>query len=143
MTTQIDRRHLMKGVAWSVPVITVAAAAPARAASTTPVSIAISEVCKVDPHNHGEGKPLQIDLALTGGPSTVLLESVSVAGVVTQVGQSVDAPGMFRIRTDKIPNGSLQGPNTQILLTFEVDGGPEQTVTLAHGAIPDCHSKKS
>ena len=114
--SQYSRRTVVRGAAWSIPVVAVAANAPAFAASTNPPSVAGYTGCKTpgDPNGANcQGYLLNLTFNVDAPYTwTVVFQSIKV-DTVDFTGQiqptttfevsSVDPTVTFRICTDRSP----------------------------------------
>jgi hypothetical protein len=98
--SQYNRRTLVRGVAWSIPVVAVAAQAPAFAASSdapTPGSLAVS--CRTNGQGQGncQGYRLVLNFNLQGTSSWNI--KITTAQITSSAGATVSisqpAPGAF------------------------------------------------
>src|SRR6476659_7520742 len=75
---ELDRRTIAKGVAWTVPVVIVATAAPAAAGSTTPST---TTFVSATGRQNGLSVNANFTLFFSGSPSsTVVITSVTSTG---------------------------------------------------------------
>ena len=81
--SEFSRRTVVRGAAWSIPVVAVAANAPAYAASTDPPKIGIIDACK-DPGSGLNCQGYRFSVSLTVQPGytwTINLTKVTIEGV--------------------------------------------------------------
>ncbi|MFB2599477.1 hypothetical protein ACEXQE_16920 [Herbiconiux sp. P17] len=110
----LERRTIMKGAAWSIPVIALAVATPAAAASgdTDLGAYHINGSC-------GILGVLGPGFTLTAGPS----EPLPVGTTVTIVGSGVANIGAFSVTGGTANVAILSGTSRQITLTSAVPAG--------------------
>lgn len=110
---QISRRSIAKGAAWTVPVVAVAAAAPAAFASTVDVgAFHINGTC-------GVLGVLGPGFTLTAGPSTPL----PVGTTVTITGSGIANIGVFSVTGGTASVAILSNTARQITLTAALPAG--------------------
>jgi hypothetical protein len=125
---EIDRRTIAKGVAWTVPVVIVATAAPAAAGSgnATPASLYVVGT------NSGQSYSATLSFAGVTGTSTVTLRSLTVDGTDRL---SVAAP----VKDDITPShtdfpfsftSTKTSNNQSLALQFAVDGAADRTYSV-------------
>lgn len=96
MSTAVNRRALVKGAAWSVPVIALAAAAPQAAASTTtPTPI---------PFN-----ALESLVGTTAAVSLTGTTTVTMYYTLTFVQETGNAPGISSVAGVQVSDGTSKG----------------------------------
>ena len=110
----ISRRSLVKGAAWSVPVIAVAAATPLAAASTTTDvgAFALNGTC-------GVLGVLGPGFTLQAGPTAAL----PVGTVITITGSGIANIGVFSVTGGTANVNVLSNTSRQITLTSAVPAG--------------------
>lgn len=109
----LDRRTVMKGAAWSVPVIALAVATPAHAASIVDVgAFALRGTC-------GTLGLLGPGFTLQAGPTTPL----PVGTTVTITGSGVANIGVFSVSGGTATVNVLSGTSRQITLTAALPAG--------------------
>ncbi|MBF4572902.1 hypothetical protein ITJ64_10275 [Herbiconiux sp. VKM Ac-1786] len=109
----LDRRTVMKGAAWSVPVIALAVATPAHAASIVDVgAFALRGTC-------GTLGLLGPGFTLQAGPTTPL----PVGTTVTITGSGVANIGVFSVTGGTATVNVLSGTSRQITLTAALPAG--------------------
>lgn len=120
-TARPTRRTLVRGAAWSVPVVSIAAAAPAFASSLTPSS-GFSGDSPVKWGSGGPTKHVSWDLTLTVGP--VAIETIEIKFTyVPNGGGSFTAFQIYGF-----------SPATDNTWSFPpLPGGGSPTVTASHG----------
>jgi hypothetical protein len=134
----VTRRTVALGAAWSVPVIMVAAAAPAAAASVHPagaVSTGVSSMVK----GSGQNYTLTMAFALTGktgDKATITITSVTTStqsGTVTfstvPQTKTLTIGGQTSAIFALVRNGNNSGPT--VTVTYTVNGGSPMTATVA------------
>ncbi|SOC51728.1 hypothetical protein [Ornithinimicrobium cerasi] len=89
--TRPTRRTLVKGAAWSVPVVAVAGAAPAFAASGGPPSVVVGGACKLPGNSCGDVfvKGYIFDVTITNGTT----EPIYIYGddiIITETNPDID-----------------------------------------------------
>lgn len=125
---EIDRRTIAKGVAWTVPVVIVATAAPASAGSVNP-SPATTFVSSTGRQN-GKSAKANFTLFFTGlVSSTVVVTSVTSTGdtwtwPTAPLALSAGSKGQLKTTFQASRKRSTAATVT---ITFKVDGGYEQT----------------
>lgn len=122
-TARPTRRTLVRGAAWSVPVISVAAVAPAFAASTRPKSTFSAPIAPVKWGSGGPIKHVSWDLTLVVGP--VAIETMTIKFTYVPNGG-----GSFT--AFQIYGFSPAVDNTWTYPPLPVGGSP--TVTASHGS---------
>lgn len=137
MTTQINRRTLARGVAWTTPAIMVAAAAPSLAASPTEVVLSATATKCPGASDVPGGFPKHGYLLTISGTAeapygiTVTLSNGKPALVVA--GPTPVAPGVWEYVLDA---GS--SPSTLTVIVGLANGTTE---TLTVKASPHCEEK--
>lgn len=142
-----SRRSLVKGAAWSVPVVAVVGAAPAMAASPEPVQFT-GQGCK-DPSG-GPGANyffwLSVDPAV--GPASISFEYAwDQGGSLEHTGQT---PGTYTPGVLDVPAGQTMilikftsptnAANGTLTLTYTY-AGIEYTTTVSGEFSSDCHNR--
>lgn len=122
--TQISRRTVAKGAAWSVPVIATAAAAPAASASVVPgqSSASLNYVCSVALSDGGT--PVFSNLAWTAVITATMPTSVSP-------GDSIPAPTI----TAEVTTDAGSGDNLRALGVTSVSGTSSAPYTVSGDAV--------
>ena len=105
--SQVSRRTLAKGAAWSVPVIATAAAAPAASASVVPGSATatLNYTCSIAASDGGT--PLYTDLAWTAVITATVPTSVAPGDAIPQ--PTITAT----VTTDAASGNNLRATNTK------------------------------
>lgn len=98
----MKRRTLVKGSAWAVPAVMLAAAAPAVAASAPPV--AIGEGCKIPSQRVAS----DYRLVITGLTGTTNVVSAKIKGVSASFTPSILTPSNNIITVSTLPNADSQ-----------------------------------
>lgn len=99
----MDRRTVVKGAAWSLPAVMVAAVAPAVAASAPALSI--GEACKLPAQRVSS----DYRLFITGLTTNVNVIGVKIKGVAaTSWTPSVIGPGNGTLTVSTLPNADSQ-----------------------------------
>lgn len=119
-----SRRSIVRGAAWSVPVVAVAATAPAYAASGASSTLLGGAAVK---WSNGNEKHVSWDLVLTNGP--VAIETVSI--LFTYAPTSTGPFTSFQI----YGYSATTGPRDLTWLPQPFTP-PTSTVTATHGTIP-------
>ena len=125
-----SRRAVVRGAAWSVPVVAVAATAPAYAASGATSTLSGGAAVK---WSNGNEKHVSWDLVLTNGP--VPIETISIEFTYTP-----NSGGPFT--TFEVYGFSSSGPRDTTWVPSVVGGG-KVTAThlgLAAGSITNIHT---
>lgn len=119
-----SRRNVVRGAAWSVPVIAVATAAPAFAASGATSTLTGGQPVK---WSNGNEKHVSWDLILTNGPVPIQSISLSFSYAPTSTGPftSFEVYGY----------SSTTGPR-DLTWTPQRFTPPTSTVTATHSTIP-------
>lgn len=127
---EIDRRTIAKGVAWTVPVVIVATAAPAAAGSANPSN---TTFVSSTGHQNGLSSNANFTLFFTGSASS----TVEVTGL-TSAGDTWTWPtGPLALSAGS--KGSLKTTFTgsrarstaaTVTITFKIDGGFAQTTEV-------------
>jgi hypothetical protein len=138
---EIDRRTIAKGVAWTVPVVIVATAAPAAAASG---SVAVSSVAAtfVPASNGAATVSLVVNVNATGPGHSITLTEIeqtvggttrthNISGTVTARTFALSA-GSNSLAATTVSNGARLAPVTSTL-RFTVDGAahPDFSFSIA------------
>ncbi|GAB3023505.1 hypothetical protein GCM10011376_34760 [Nocardioides flavus (ex Wang et al. 2016)] len=136
--SQINRRTVVRGAAWTVPVVAVASTAPAFAASTTPPAVSGFTGCKTpgDPNGPNcQGYRLNATMTVDAPYTwTVVLQQVKIDGADvtsslqptnTYTVSSSNPVVSFRICTDKSP-GQI---SVQLVYSVSRTGVPPVTLT--------------
>jgi hypothetical protein len=147
----IKRRTVAKGMAWTVPVVSVAAAAPAYAASPECTITFGGDSCKCPGQSQGGnefGYYLQFCYTCEGGGEPPAGD-VTITAVAKANGSQftpaagcgfpgISLPYTFDPTAGCTPTFRFLGTNSGnfINVTFRVGDGPEETVRLA--SPPDC-----
>ncbi|KRE92571.1 hypothetical protein ASG76_16520 [Nocardioides sp. Soil774] len=95
MSQVINRRTVVRGAAWSIPVVAVAANAPAFAASTdAPVISSISVTCRTTGQGNGNCQGYRLALAFQVQGTYSWSINITAAQIVTDTGvtQSINSP---------------------------------------------------
>ena len=127
---EIDRRTIAKGVAWTVPVVIVATAAPAAAGSANP-----SPTTFVSSTGHQNGLSVKANFTLffTGSASsTVVITSVTSTGdtwtwPTGPLALSAGSKGQLKTT---FTGSRTRSTAATVTITFKIDGGFEQTTTV-------------
>jgi hypothetical protein len=137
MKRQLDRRTVVRTGAWSVPVLSLALAAPALAASATTGKLAFDTFNVFGADHNSKGKPtaaqsqLQVQNAYTAGGPT--LTSVVVA--VTYSGSRVDGTAPQAVTGSGWTFGSASASGSNWVYTFVWAGSlatSQSTSTLSY-----------
>lgn len=103
-----SRRRVVKGVAWSVPVIVTAIAAPAAAASPVPTTLSIA-FAEAVPNTISIAKDKGSGLVRTGqGPSKLIVQNASgtVSGTIS-IAATGSVDGRAWVGVKNLTNGTL------------------------------------
>lgn len=137
----VSRRSITKGVAWSVPAVTIAAAAPSLAASPEepPVIVEASsfaEKCQGASQVPGgwpkQGYRIQVTVSPATAPAPVLSSVVLGNGTSATLvaGPTSVGTGVWEYVVD-----AASSPST-MTLTYTIDSGETRTATIP--ARPNC-----
>jgi hypothetical protein len=131
----IDRRTVAKGVAWSVPAILVATAAPAAAASATPPSVAFTSTSgTVDPATGAVALTLGLTSTADGQLRVMQLDGAVVPGLPAVRAIATGANTLTLTATD----ARLTSART-VTLTYSVDNGASlRTVAVDLVSVTRC-----
>lgn len=142
----ISRRTVTKAIAWSVPVIAVAAAVPAYAASRINFSLN-GAGCKLPGNSNSTYKGYAFKLAITNSssvPITIQITSITLNGTslgqtalvdLNQTPASFDANPFVLNPGQSVPNGALLTANAAnssagtLSITYTINGGAPITVS--------------
>lgn len=145
---KISRRTLAVGAAWSVPVIAVASAAPAMAASEC-LKVTFGEGSCKDPGNpFGYRMKFCFVNSCTTGIATIQVTKVqaqtsSNPALTRQAGGAGGAldstdflpvnvgPGSTPTCSTQIVTGFSSNSASSLIVSFTINGGPTQTVTVS------------
>ncbi|MDF2991978.1 MAG: hypothetical protein K0S37_2492 [Microbacterium sp.] len=109
----LDRRALVTGIAWAVPAVAIAVAAPVAAASTTDIgAYRLAGSC-------GAPSILGPGFTLTAGPGA----PVPVGTTLLVSGTGVSSIGVFSITGGTATQNRLSATTTQFTLTSELPAG--------------------
>ena len=128
---EIDRRTIAKGVAWTVPVVIVATAAPAAAGSVnpSPTTMFVSSTG----HQNGLSVKANFTLFFNGSPSsTVVITSVTSTGdtwtwPTAPLALSAGSKGQLKTT---FQGSRARSTAATVTITFKIDGGYEQSTTV-------------
>lgn len=137
-TARPTRRTLVRGAAWSVPAISIAAAAPAFAASTD-ASLSYGPAVKWGTGNDGDLKHVSWDLVLTNGSKEI--DTIQITFTYTKVNNSSYLGKIFTIRGygttapatwTVSPNAAtlLANPSNTVVATNAVNILPSKTLNI-------------
>lgn len=134
-TTGIRRRTLTTSMAWAVPAIPVAAAAPAYASSgdTPPPVIpnqAVAVANKCSGQSTGSSWGYVFTFAFTTAPASATADSLIVNGQTFGVACSRLEGTTFIVTT--VPSGNSANASGSGVITYAADGGPAQTAAFSY-----------
>lgn len=128
---EIDRRTIAKGVAWTVPVVIVATAAPAAAGSTDPSST--TKFVSSTGHQNGLSSNANFTLFFTGSASsTVEVTGLTSAGdtwtwPTGPLALSAGSKGQLKMT---FTGSRTRSTAATVTITFKIDGGFAQTTEV-------------
>lgn len=132
----ISRRSVAKGVAWSVPVVTLATAAPAMAVSEAPVAPSVGEgSCK-----HSNEKRYHIELVFTNSLNCSTTVTVTSFTVTPNSGKPVSFSSSTTPTFTLTRRGTAGSSTTLVYDSDEVDAISQGTATVTY-TYTDCSGK--
>lgn len=140
MSIQTDRRTLVRGIAWTTPVVALAAAAPAFAASYPPVKLSFvgGEKCPGNSAgSNGNGKTYIFQFEADSAPAqgSVTAGTVTVNGAIFTVKRvTVKGTTVYLVTESSGSSANASGAGS---LTYTSGMPPlTQTVTFTYSATP-------
>lgn len=142
MSIQTDRRTLVRGIAWTTPVVALAAAAPAFAASFPPIKITYLEAIKCPGNSSGSAGneftyvfKFRADSVPAQG--SVVATSLTVNGVVFAVDRVVIEGTDIYVVTQSSTNSADADGSGQITYTSGFPPVTQTVVFTYNGSHPD------
>jgi len=132
----VSRRTVALGAAWSVPVIVLATAAPAAAASGNAPAVAASVVADKDPANQFGTKKMNFVLTLTnsgsaaGSVQVLSVTSDATTGSAVGVPTTVSVPVGGSVPVSFSYTYSGNAGTATYTISYRTDSGPVQIVQV-------------
>ncbi len=130
--SRVSRRAVVQGAAWSVPVIIVAASAPALAASSGVVTVSSSVSGCTFATQPAKNRRAILTFVSSGAPTAVVITSVTEDGnAVTSVTPSTFTPTSAGVKvTVLFTTGDANTHNRTLVVTYAVGGGAPVTSSV-------------
>lgn len=133
--SDFSRRSLVRGVAWTVPVVAVAAHAPAFAASSPPIIITgFTDAAKCSGRSGAPGNEFTYIFTFTTTTSGVSPEMFTAAGSLVTINDTIFV--VERIETEPLPGGGTRVFVITVSGSNSADGTGDLVFTYSSGQPP-------
>lgn len=135
----LSRRAIVAGAAWSTPVLLVAAAAPALAASPAGVSVSTTAPGCTFPTNPAKNRRAVLTFVNPGAPVAVVITGITEDGnPVTSYSPGTFTPTSAGVHiTVLFTTQDANTHNRTLVVTYTVSGGPPISTSVTVTGLAD------